>query len=403
MTETTAGTLSIGGEVEPGFENVREVFAANAVDAGEGGIAYAAYHEGRKVVDLWAAAESSDWTPESLPLWMSVTKAMTALCLQILWDRGTLDIDAPVARYWPEFSAAGKEDITVADVMTHRSGVLGSPALTRLISLDDGTGLDQTEKIVDILAAAEPVWEPGSQTGYHTITYGWILGEVIRRIDGRDLGTFFAEEVAKPLGVEASIGLGPERHDRIPPIRAYVWPDAMPAVLKEYMENVLALARDASTPAGISCLARDGVGALDRLPELFNNASGRVPPLGGSNLVGSASSVARIFSAIAEPGVLVSHESVEHFTEVRNTEPDAVLMISIPRALGYWRNVSLGRPQAMGPNEDAFGHTGAGGQIGFCDPKARVGAAFVRSHYTVFPLIYFLLNDALYQSIGASA
>lgn len=403
MTDTTTGTLTIGGEVEPGFEHVREVFAANAADAGEGGFSYAAYHEGRKVVDIWAASDSSDWTTESLPLWMSVTKAMTALCVQILWDRGKLDVDAPVARYWPEFAAAGKEDITVSDVMTHRSGVVGAPGLTRLISLDDGSGFEQTEKIADILAAAEPVWEPGTQTGYHTISYGWILGEVIRRIDGRDLGSFFAGEVAQPLGVEASIGVPVDDHDRIPTILPNLWPDVMPDVFREYIENVLALARDPSTPAGISCLARDGVGALDRIPELFNNAPGRVTPMGASNLAGSASSVARIFAAIAEPDVLVSQESVEHFSAIRNEEPDAVLLLPIARALGYWRNKQMGRPQAMGPNEEAFGHTGAGGQIGFCDPKARVGAAFVRSHYTVYPIVYFLLNDALYQSIGGSA
>jgi CubicO group peptidase (beta-lactamase class C family) len=400
MTETTAGTLSIGGEVAPGFEGVREVFAANAADAGDGGFSYAVYHDGRKVVDLWAASESSDWTPDSLPLWMSVTKAMTALCLQMLWDRGKVDVEAPIATYWPEFAAAGKDAVTVADVMTHRSGVLGSPAITELISLEDGSGIERTEEIADLLAAAEPVWEPGTQTGYHTISYGWILGEVIRRITGRDLGVFFAEEVAQPLGVEASIGVARELHDRIPTILPNMWPDAMPEVFREYMNTLLAMARDPSTPAGISCLAREGVGALDRIPELFNNVPGRVTPLGASNLAGSASSVARIFAAIVEPDVLVSRKSVEHFTAVRNEDPDAVLLLPIARALGYWRNKQLGRPQAMGPNEEAFGHTGAGGQIGFCDPKARVGAAFVRNHYTVYPLIYFLLNDALYQAIG---
>ncbi|HYZ93507.1 MAG TPA: serine hydrolase domain-containing protein, partial [Actinomycetota bacterium] len=358
------------------------------------------FHEGRKVVDLSAAAAGSDWTADSLPLWMSVTKAMTALCLQILWDRGKVDVDAPIATYWPEFAAAGKDAVTVADVMTHRSGVLGSADITNIVSLEDGSGLERLTEIVDLLAAAKPVWEPGTQTGYHTISYGWILGEVIRRIDGRRLDEFFSEEVARPLGVEASIGVPHELHHRIPTILPNIWPDAMPDVLKEYMENVLALARDPSTPAGISCLARDGVGALDRIPELFNSGPGRATPMGASNLAGSASSVARIFAAIAEPDVLVSTRSVEYFTSVRNEEPDVVLLFPISRALGYWRNRSLGRPQAMGPNEETFGHTGAGGQIGFCDPKAKVGAAFVRSHYTVFPLIYFLLNDAVYRVIG---
>jgi CubicO group peptidase (beta-lactamase class C family) len=246
------------------------------------------------------------------------------------------------------------------------------------------------------------VWEPGTQTGYHTLTYGWILGEIIRRIDGRSLGAFFRDEVAGPLGLDdVSIGVAPERHARIPTILPNRWPDAMPDVLRDYMQGVLSLARDPSTPAGISCLARDGVGALDRIPELFNNAPGRTAELGGSNLAGNAPDVARIFAAIAEGG-LVSSRSVELFTTVRNEAPDLVLLMPVPRALGYWTNKNMGRPQAMGPNEEAFGHTGAGGQIGFCDPVARVGAGFVRSHYTVFPYVYMLLNGALFESIAAS-
>jgi CubicO group peptidase (beta-lactamase class C family) len=397
------GTTTLGGEVASGFERVRDVFAEHADDAGDGGFAFAAYHEGRKVVDLWTGS----WDPDGLPLWMSVTKAMTALCLQILWDRGKLDVDAPVAGYWPEFATAGKDRITVADVMTHRSGVMGAPELTDLISLDDGTGIDKTDDIVAILAGAEPVWEPGTQTGYHTLTYGWLLGEIIRRIDGRDLGAFFRDEVSGPLGLEdTSIGVPVDKHDHIPTILPWTFPDSMPAVAREYTNNLLALARDPSTPAGISCLARDGVGALDRIPEIFNNAPGRTAALGGSNLAGSASSVAKIFAAIAEPegvdGVeLVSRRSVEHFSTVRNEDPDLVLLIPIARALGYWTNKPMGRPQVLGPNAEAFGHTGAGGQIGFCDPKARVGSAFVRTQYTAFPVVYVFLHAALYQSIAS--
>jgi CubicO group peptidase (beta-lactamase class C family) len=396
------------GEVAPGFENVRDLFGQFESDAGDGGYAYAAWHEGRKVVDLWTGSTGSGpWTAESTPLWMSVTKAITALCIQMLSDRGKLDVDAPVAAYWPEFAAAGKQDITVADVMTHASGVMGSKRLTDQISLDDGTGIDRTDEIVKLLADAAPVWSPGTQVGYHTTSYGWILGEVIRRVDGRALGTFFREEIALPVGAtDTYLGTPVEHHARIPTILPTMWPEVMPPEARQYMEHVLETARDAGTPAGISCLARDGVGVLDRLPEVFNNAPGRVAPLGGSNLCGPAASVAKIFAAIGEPdgidGVrLASTESLEKFTEIRETRDDVVLHVPIARALGYWRNkVLTPRPQGFGPNDEAFGHTGVGGQVGFCDPKARVGAAYVRSHYTAFPMVPLILNGALYQSLA---
>ena len=147
-------TAVVEGMVAPGLEAVRDIFEHHVADRGEGGVAYAAYHDGRKVVDL----RTAPWTEATTPIWMSTTKAFTAACLQLLWDRDALDVDAPVASYWPEFGAAGKQAITVADVMTHRSGVLGSPALTELIDLRAGTGIDRTEQIVQILAAAEPVW-----------------------------------------------------------------------------------------------------------------------------------------------------------------------------------------------------------------------------------------------------
>ncbi|MEX2393828.1 MAG: serine hydrolase domain-containing protein [Actinomycetota bacterium] len=402
----TAQDVAVGGFVASGFEGVRDVFAANAGDAGDGGFAYSVFCDGAKVVDLWTGqAGDRPWSENTTGLWASTTKAMTALAVQILWDRKLIDVDAPVATYWPEFASKGKDKITVADVMTHRSGVVGSPVITEMISLDDGTGLDRTDDIVAALAEAEPVWEPGTKTGYHTVTFGWLLGEVIRRIDGRDLGTFFREEVALPLGVpRVRIGTPVDEHADIAPVLHNMWPDAMPEPVKQMMEALLQVARDPSTPAGVSCFARDGVGILDRIPETLNAVPGRTPPLGASNMVGTARDVAKIFNAIVQPidGVqLVSEESTRFFTEIRNEDDDIILGIPIARALGYWRNKAMGiRPQSFGPNEAAFGHTGAGGQIGYSDPVAKAGVAFVRSHHTLFGIVPLLLNAALYQALA---
>ncbi len=395
--------IEVHGEVAPGFEPLREVFSQVAPEFNQGGGAYAAYHQGRKVADLWAG----EWAEDTIAPFMSVTKATTALCVQMLHDSGKLDVFAPIATYWPEFAAEGKSGISVADVLTHRSGVIGDAALTALISLDDGTGLDQLDVICASIAASIPFWEPGTQVGYHTTTYGWILGEVIRRVDGRDLGTFFHEEVAKPLGVEIGIGAPLAEHGRLAPLLPLWWP-TFPPEIQNYLDTFYASCRDDATAAGVSCQARDGVGSLDRLPELFNNLPGRVTPMGGSNLTGTARDAARVFAAMAEPEgldgvVLASAESFRMFTDVHEARPDIILLLPITRGLGYVRNVPPpGRPASMGPNPEAFGHGGVGGQFGFSDPVARVGVAGVRNHYASFSLAPLYLNAALYGCIAAS-
>jgi CubicO group peptidase (beta-lactamase class C family) len=338
---------------------------------------------------------------------MSVTKPMTALCLQILVDRGQLDVFAPIAAYWPEFAAAGKSEITVADVLTHVSGVVGSAEISALVDLDRGTGVDRVPEMTALLAAAEPVWAPRTAAGYHTLTYGTLLAEVLRRIDGRGLDEFFYDEVAGPLGLPGlRIGTPVDEHHTIAAVLPVYYPPGMPPEAVTYVDSFLGNARQSDTPAGISCFARDGVGALDRLPELFNNRPGRVTPMGGSNMCGTARDVAKAFAAVGDPegfdGVpLSSPETTALFTEIREERPDLVTLLPTSRGLGWWRNIALpGRPPAFGPNPEAFGHTGIGGQNAFADPKARVGAAFVRNHYTVFPVLPILLHTALYQAIA---
>ena len=399
------GSWTVQGEVAAGYEPVRAVFEQIAPEFNEGGGAYAVYVRGRLVVDLWAG----EWQRDTIAPFMSVTKAVTALCLQILHDRGQLDVFAPVATYWPEFAAAGKAEITVADVLTHRSGVIGDAAISALVDLETGTGWDDLDALLDAVAASRPFWEPGTQVGYHTTTYGWILGEVVRRIDGRDLGTFFREEIAKPLGVELGIGLPVEEHGRIATIRP-LWDPPLPPEVQAYVTTFLAACRDDTTAAGVSCQASNGVGVLDRLDVVFNNVAGRVTPMGGSNLIGTARDTARVFAAMAEPeGLdgappLATPASYELFTSVHETRPDIVLMLPVARGLGYVLNQPpAGRPPTMGPNPQAFGHGGVGGQFGFADPVARVGVAGVRSHYASFSLAPLLLNAALYECVAATS
>ena len=393
----------VHGEVARGFEPVRDLFAASLADLGDGGAAYAAYHRGSLVVDLWAGdAGGRPWAEDTTALYMSTTKAVAAFCMQLLHERGTLDVFAPVAKYWPEFAQAGKQDVTVAQVLTHASGVVGAPELTELMSLPAGAAHDREDEIVDILARATPFWEPGTQVGYHTCTFSWLVNEVVRGADGRDIGTFFREEVALPLGCDDLwIGTPAEHHGRIAEVLPFMWPDSMPDDVRAYMEWFFTNSRDEKSASGVSCFAKDGTGILDRLPEVFNHAAARTAPLAASNMCGTARSAARVFAAIAGGGLddvrLSSPEALELFSREHENRADLVMGVPLSRGLGYNRNRPLiPRPQTMGPNEEAVGHSGAGGQLGFADPVAQVGAAFVRNHYTAFPVLPVLLNNALY-------
>ncbi|PZF91889.1 serine hydrolase domain-containing protein, partial [Micromonospora endophytica] len=197
--------MDVQGTVAPGFEGVREVFARNFATHGEVGAAVCVYRHGRPVVDLWAGVADPDtgrpWREDTLQVVYSTTKSATAACAHLLSQRGELDLDAPVAAYWPEFAAAGKEGIPVRWLLSHQAGL---PALDTPVSLAD---IRSWDPVVRALARQAPVWTPGTAHGYHGLTYGWLVGEVVRRVSGRSLGDYFAEEIAAPLGLDFWIGL----------------------------------------------------------------------------------------------------------------------------------------------------------------------------------------------------
>ncbi len=206
----------IDGWVAPGFEPVRDTFRANFERHGEVGAAVAFYVEGRPVVDLWGGladpAKDRPWTEDTLQLVFSTTKGATAACANLLAQRGQLDIDAPVATYWPEFAQAGKASIPVRWILCHKAGL---PWVDATMTLEEALSW---EPVVRALEVQEPAWEPGTAHGYHATTYGWLVGEVVRRIDGRSLGRFWADEIAGPLGLEWWIGLPEELHHRVAPL-----------------------------------------------------------------------------------------------------------------------------------------------------------------------------------------
>src|SRR5690349_12171185 len=175
--------------VEPGYEPVRDLFLREKGSLGIGGGAYCAYVDGRPVVDLWAgqAREGEPWTADTSTILMSATKGFAAMCAQVLVDRGQLDLDAPVATYWPEFAQNGKEGVLVRHVLLHTAGVFGYEGQSDVTRLD-GSGWDSYDAIAAGFAAAAPEWEPGSRHGYHALSVGWLLGEIVKRASGRSLG-----------------------------------------------------------------------------------------------------------------------------------------------------------------------------------------------------------------------
>ena len=394
---------AVQGRVASGFERVHAEFEANAELVGRGGAGFAAYVGGRPVVDLWAglAAPGRPWLESTVAPLFSSTKGMAATCLLVLADRGKLDPDAPVAAYWPEFAQAGKDRITVRQLLSHTAGLTEVPDYEDLIALD-GTGLTEIAEIRRRLAAAKTNWEPGTRVGYHGVTIGYLMGELVERISGRPLGAFFEEEVARPLGVEAWI----EGDDAVIARRAEeIDLEPPPAHLAAIFDAIMGEARDGTTIPGRAFAAQGGAGLLDRLAVIGNDPRFLVKGLGFGDGLGTARGLARLYAALAAGGELdgvrlASPTWVDAFATLQLRAPDAVLKIESGWGLGY--QINLPNPiglRPFGPSDRAFGHGGAGGQLGFCDPERGVAFGFVRSHLALLDPLAAKLIAATYESL----
>ena len=333
-----------------GFERVHAEFEANAELVGRGGAGFAAYVGGRPVVDLWAglAAPGRPWLESTVAPLFSSTKGMAATCLLVLADRGKLDPDAPVAAYWPEFAQAGKDRITVRQLLSHTAGLAEVPDYEDLIALD-GTGLTEIAEIRRRLAAAKTNWEPGTRVGYHGVTIGYLMGELVERISGRPLGAFFDEEVARPLGVEAWI----EGDDAVIARRAEeIDLEPPPAHLAAIFDAILGEARDGTTIPERAFAAQGGAGLLDRLAVIGNDPRFLVKGLGFGDGLGTARGLARLYAGLAAGGELdgvrlASPGWVDAFATLQLRAPDAVLKIESGWGLGY--QINLPNPIGLRP------------------------------------------------------
>lgn len=340
----------IDGICDARFKPVRDAFAANFAERGERGAAVCVMVGGRVVADLWGG---DGWTAGTLVNIFSVGKGLTALVAARLMAGGRLDVDAPVSRYWPEFAAAGKTAVTVRQLLSHQAGL---PAVRR--PLPAGAMLDWAT-MTEALAEQEPWWQPGTAHGYHCNTFGFLVGEVVRRAGGRTVGELLRTEIAGPLGADVHIGLPAAEHHRVSP---FVWTASRPEVeLATLTEDQLMEYNTYFNPAGIS-----GTGVV-------NTAAWRSAELPSTNGHGTARGVARVYAAVVD-GTLVDPGTLAEVTTEQVYGQDRILHRPSRFGLGF----QLTQPERpLGPNPGAFGHFGAGGSLGFCDPEADLAFGYV--------------------------
>ncbi|SEE91933.1 CubicO group peptidase, beta-lactamase class C family [Streptomyces sp. 3213] len=382
---------AIDGHCDPRFTAVRTAFEENFRDRDELGAAVTVTLDGETVVDLWGgwtdAARTRPWERDTVVNVWSTTKGPVALCAHILADRGLLDLDAQVATYWPEFAAAGKENILVRHLLSHRAGLAGLREPHSLAQLYDW------ELTTQRLAAMEPWWEPGTRSGYHALTYGFLVGEVVRRVSGLLPGAFLEREVTGPLGIDFTIGLPEKEAGRAAEL---VHPPVASSSEQAAIFSQLA-------PAAIAALTNPIAGAAEA-----NTPEWRAAEIPAANGHGTARAIAALYGVFAGHGSygghrILSPEAAERVREGQGSCRDLVLGAGFAHeteiGLGLWLSGPNG---SYGPDPRAFGHDGFGGSCGLADPDAGVSLGYVMNrmgpHIADDPRKSALI-DALYGAL----
>ncbi|MFF9098762.1 serine hydrolase domain-containing protein [Streptomyces sp. NPDC014802] len=363
--------MDVHGAVAEGFEPVREAFARGFTALGEKGAALAAYRDGRKVVDLWGGTRDVDgtapWERDTAQIVRSATKGVAAAALLLLHQRGELDLDAPVGTYWPEYKAAGKERTLVRHVLAHRAGI---PVLDRPLTLAEAADPDRAAAAV---AAQAPVWEPGTDHGYHAHTYSWLTGELIRRVTGRAPGEWIAREIAQPVGADFWLGPPAEVDARVGRVGPVTAPEA--GGLRTRPKRAVAEAY--ADPASLTLRA---FGAISPAPD-ENDPAYRAAALPGSTGVATADGLARIYAALigeVDGGRrLFTPDTLELARGEQSAGPDRVLVVNTRFGLGPMLHGSASPLLGDG----SFGHPGRGGSLGFADPASGIAFGYVTNGF----------------------
>jgi CubicO group peptidase (beta-lactamase class C family) len=383
--------VEVQGQVAAGFEQVRTCFEQNWQGI-EVGASYAVWHRGEQVVDLWGgycdSASATPWQKDTLVNVYSTTKGLATVALAVLVDEGLLDYERQVIDYWPEFGAHGKDRVTVAQLLSHQAGV---PTVDATLTIED---LYDWDKMVTLLAKQKPFWPPGTGSGYHSVTWGYLAGELVRRITGKTLGQYFREKVAIPLAADCYIGLPDREFDRVADL---IGPNR---------------ARQQPAPAGTGT----------NLPELnalvFGNPiirpykdacspAWRRAEIAASNGHANARGIARVYAAMANGGELegvriLSPTAIAQAVQQEvGDEPDLVLGSPLRRSRGFILNTQ----QGYGPCARSFGHAGAGGSTGFADPENKLGIGYAMNQMHMDGLTMpraSLLIDSTYRCLGVN-
>ncbi len=393
--------MSVQGTCDPRFRAVRDEFERNFAERGEVGASVCVTADGRSVVDLWGGVTERNsgrpWERDTLVVVWSCTKAAVALCAHVLAARGLLDLDAPVARYWPEFAAAGKETITVRLLLSHQAGIPAHRAPLRPGDLYDWDTMTRA------IAAESPFWPPGTRQGYHAATFGHAVGEIVRRVSGRGVADFFRGEVAGPLGLDFHLGLPEGDEPRVAPtLRA----DPVPAGEARW----LFLTRAGTDRDSVQALIVRNTG---RRPgdQDSREAHAAVLPSGGG--ITNARGLAGLYAPLAlgggrlvDAGTLGDMQAVASASAV-----DAVLLVGLRFSLGFMkssdnRRGAEGTRDSLILSESAFGHAGMGGSLGFADPAARLSFGYAMNKQGRGVLLNErgqALVDAVYRSLGCTS
>lgn len=364
----------VGGQVEPGFEAVRDAFGEDHPPQ-TGGAQLCVYRHGRPVVDIWTGRDVVNDRPydgDTLTVLMSCTKGAVAICVHRLIEDGELDLASPIVRWWPEFAPHGKQGITLAHLLSHASGLFGYEVGS---GMDGASALDW-ERSTAALAAMRPYWAPGTAYLYHFITYGFLLGEVVRRATGKTLGRLFAERVAEPLGLEMWIGLPEALDARVAPHFRSSPVMTKASVLKTFED--MGLDPSDRLIEGVA----ETIAATEQLIDIMAGPEGRRAEIPAGSGVGNARALARMYAAcIGEvDGVrLLRPETVEMMRAPRTDGLGAPAPLPSP-APGDGQRFGLGfeLPRRLIPmlGDGSFGHPGAGGRIAFADPESGFAVAY---------------------------
>ena len=402
----------IKGYCDPKFQNVYDAFANSIKSEFETGAALAIEHQGNMIVNLWGghqdAQKTKAWEENTLVNVFSVTKGVTATCISRLIDQGKLDPDKRVGHYWPEYSCNGKEDTKVSDLLCHRAAMFGFKEGIPLGSFQDWN------KFIQQLQLQTPYRKPGISQGYHALTFGWLVGELIRRVDGRSVGQYFKEEIAEPLNIDFHIGL-----DEIDFIRCadmlMIERDSMqlPGQFLRYVPSFLLPKRLKNFKTAL--ISGDFLEAFQEREDDDNNyvnsLDWRKAEIPSANGHGTAKSLARLYGILSNGCVrdeisIMSEASLQHAITPHSSGPDSVLFgAPIRFGLGYELAQGISLLGNISPtlNNKMFGHAGVGGAVAFGDPEKGIGYGFICNQQHNPRELYRtsnLLTEELYSSIS---